>query len=88
MRFLRGYGVKDVLGRYVVLLHCSLVEIDLHLEDLPSVRNGTAGPHRGELRADESVLGQTVPSAQLGARERKLEDRHARGVVAEERKAA
>src|SRR5580704_7890173 len=35
---LSRYGVKDVLGRYVVLLHRALVEIDLNLEDLPAVR--------------------------------------------------
>ena len=78
-------GVDDVVGRDVVRLHRLLVEIDLHLQDLAAIGRG----HRragdgGELRPDE-VLPEVeqLHLRQLFARQRQLQDRHARGVVAQ-----
>ncbi len=83
---LRGDGVDDVLGRDAVRLHRLLIEIDLHLQDLATIGRG----HRrsldgGKLRPDE-VLSE-IEQLHLGqrpARQRKLQDRHAGGVVAQD----
>ena len=78
-------GVDDVVGRDVVGLHGLLVEIDLHLQDFAAVGRG----HRragdgGKLRPDE-VLPEVeqLHLRQLFARQRELQDRNARRVVAQ-----
>ena len=37
-KVLRGNGVDDILGRYIVLLHRALVNVDLRLKDFSTVR--------------------------------------------------
>ena len=67
-------------------LHGLLIEIDLRLQDLAAVR----GWHRragdgGELRPDEVLSKiEQLHLRQLLAEERKLQDRHAGGIVAED----
>ena len=82
---LRRDGVEHIVGRDVVRLHSLLVEIDLGLQNLAAVGRG----HRGardcrELRPDEVLAEiEQLHLRQLLARERQLQDRHCRGVVAQ-----
>ena len=66
-------------------LHRLLVEIDLNLPNLAAVRRGHRGAgDGGQLRADEVLpVVEQLHLRQLVARQRQLQDRNARGVVAE-----
>ena len=78
-------GVDDVVGRDVVRLHGLLIEIDLNLQNFAAVRGGHRGAgDGGELRTNE-VLSEIeqLHLRQLFARQRQLQNRNARGVVAE-----
>ena len=66
-------------------LHRLLVEIDLHLQDLAAIgRRHRRALDRGELRPDEVLPEiEQLHLRQRLARQRKLQDRHARCVVAQ-----
>ena len=85
IRFCAETALTHVVGRDVVGLHRLLVEVDLHLQNLAAVgrRHGGAGDGR-ELRPDEVLAEiEQLHLRQLLARQRELQDRHARRVVAE-----
>ena len=66
-------------------LHRLLIEIDLHLQNLAAIgrRHRGAGDRR-ELRPDEVLAEiEQLHLRQLLARQRELQDRHARGVIAQ-----
>jgi len=78
-------GVDHVVGGDVVRLHRLLIEVDLHLQDFATIGRGNGGAgDGGKLRADKVLPEiEQLHLRQLFARQSKLKDRHARGVVAE-----
>ena len=78
-------GVDDVVGRHVVGLHSLLIEIDLHLQNLAAIgRRHCRASHGRELRPDEILAEiEQLHLRQLFARQRKLQNGHARSVVAQ-----
>ncbi len=82
---LRPHGVEHVVGGNAMGLHALLVEIDLHLQNLAAIGRGNGGAGDGrELRANEILAEiEQLHLRQLFAGKCELQDRHARGVVAQ-----
>src|ERR1700677_808435 len=82
---LRRDGGDDIIGRNIERLHGLLIEIDLTLEDFAAI----GGRHRsardgGELRSNEVLPAiEQLHLRHLFAGKRKLQDRNARGAVAQ-----
>ena len=87
MMFCRAIASTTSCDGESVGLQLVLVEIDLNLQDLAAVGRGHRGPCDGrQLRPDEVLAGvEDLGLRQRLARQRQLQDGHARGVEAQDK---